>query len=73
MAHPFLSCCLPTACRQGVGRQLLDLVREVAEGARARMMWLTVADYNPNAIAFYNEYGFKKTQVWFMVLALSVI
>ena len=48
-------------------------MREVAEGARARMMWLTVADYNPNAIAFYNEYGFKKTQGWFMVLALSVI
>ena len=40
-------------------------MKEVAEGARARMMWLTVADYNPNAIAFYNEYGFKKTQVRF--------
>ena len=49
--------------RQGIGKQLLDLTKEVAKGARARMMWLNVADYNPNAIAFYREYGFQKTEV----------
>jgi hypothetical protein len=27
------------------------------------MMWLNVAEYNPNAIAFYLSYGFKKTSV----------
>ncbi len=26
-------------------------------------MWLHVADYNPNAIAFYNAYGFQRTEV----------
>lgn len=30
---------------------------------RARMMWLTVAEWNPNAIAFYLKYGFERTQV----------
>ena len=27
------------------------------------MMWLNVAEYNPNAVAFYQSYGFKKTSV----------
>ena len=26
-------------------------------------MWLNVAEYNPNAVAFYLSYGFKKTSV----------
>ncbi|GAX83775.1 hypothetical protein CEUSTIGMA_g11200.t1 [Chlamydomonas eustigma] len=48
--------------RQGLGQQLLDLVKKVALGARARMMWLHVAEYNPSAISFYTKYGFQKTE-----------
>jgi hypothetical protein len=34
----------------------------------SRIMWLHVAEYNPNAISFYNEYGFQKTEVGASVL-----
>ncbi|PNH01521.1 hypothetical protein TSOC_012578, partial [Tetrabaena socialis] len=43
--------------RQGLGSRLLDLVREVGEQAGAKSLWLHVASYNPNAIAFYSRYG----------------
>ena len=49
--------------RQGIGKRLIDLTKEVAKGARARMMWLHVAEYNPTAISFYTDYGFQKTEV----------
>ena len=42
---------------------MLDLVKEVAKAARARIMWLHVADYNPNALSFYLDFGFRKTEV----------
>ncbi|KAG2492417.1 hypothetical protein HYH03_009360 [Edaphochlamys debaryana] len=48
--------------RQGLGSRLLDLAREVAEEAGARAVWLHVAEYNPNAIAFYEGYGFGPAQ-----------
>ncbi|GLI61643.1 hypothetical protein VaNZ11_004066, partial [Volvox africanus] len=44
--------------RQGLGSQLIDLVREVAEQAGCKSMLLHVAEYNPNAISFYSAYGF---------------
>ncbi|KXZ44907.1 hypothetical protein GPECTOR_61g860 [Gonium pectorale] len=45
--------------RQGLGSGLLDLAREVGTEAGCKAMWLHVADYNPNAIAFYTSYGFS--------------
>lgn len=36
------------------------------------MMWLTVAEWNPNAIAFYLKYGFERTQVSEVVMASMV-
>ncbi|MEW5314462.1 MAG: hypothetical protein WDW38_005960 [Sanguina aurantia] len=47
--------------RQGVGKTLLDCAKEVAIAARAKMIWLNVAEYNPSALAFYERYGFNKT------------
>ncbi|GLC47311.1 Charged multivesicular body protein 4C [Pleodorina starrii] len=44
--------------RQGLGSQLIDLVREVAVQAGCKSLLLHVAEYNPNAIAFYGRYGF---------------
>mmetsp|Transcript_21521 Transcript_21521/g.59621 ORF Transcript_21521/g.59621 Transcript_21521/m.59621 type:complete len:378 (+) Transcript_21521:41-1174(+) len=47
--------------RQGVGSQLLDYVKQVAQLAGARMAWLNVAEFNPNALSFYEAAGFKRT------------
>ncbi|KAF5841963.1 acyl-CoA N-acyltransferase, partial [Dunaliella salina] len=47
--------------RQGIGSQLLEYVKEVAQLAGARMAWLNVAEFNPNALSFYEAAGFKRT------------
>lgn len=43
---------------QGLARQLMDAVVEVAEGAAARTLWLAVWERNPRAIAFYSKCGY---------------
>jgi ribosomal protein S18 acetylase RimI-like enzyme len=47
--------------KQGVGRQLLDIVKEVAKAAGAPILCLEVAEWNGSAIEFYLKYGLQKT------------
>jgi ribosomal protein S18 acetylase RimI-like enzyme len=53
----------PEARRQGVAVQLLDAARArvTEQGARSVALWVT--DENPGARAFYEAYGFRRTDV----------
>lgn len=52
---------LPEYQRMGIGRKLTD--RAVDWLGRKKKIFLKVASYNQNAIAFYEKYGFVKTGV----------
>lgn len=51
----------PQYRRAGLGRRLLDTVRQWATSRKLRTLHLMVTNTNDSAIAFYERYGFKKT------------
>ena len=49
----------PDSQRQGIGRALLDAVRDWAQEQGARRLWLQVNRDNTQALAAYRQYGFR--------------
>jgi ribosomal protein S18 acetylase RimI-like enzyme len=45
---------------EGIGKSLLDKCIQLARLKNIKTVWLGVWEHNPNAIAFYKKYGFKK-------------
>lgn len=45
--------------RRGVGRALIDAVKDWARSRKARIVHLGVYEFNQAAIAFYEKIGFK--------------
>ncbi|GFH30676.1 N-acetyltransferase domain-containing protein, partial [Haematococcus lacustris] len=62
MAVPFLGVDFEFR-RQGLGKQLMDVAREVAQQAKVKLLCLTIAEHNQAAQAFYSQYGFKEQQL----------
>ena len=52
-------CVDPSACRHGVGKSLLDKVREYANLKDCEFLMLNVWEFNQNAVEFYEKYGFS--------------
>lgn len=49
----------PDSQRRGIGRALLDAVRDWAQAQGARRLWLQVNRGNTQALAAYRQYGFR--------------
>jgi GNAT superfamily N-acetyltransferase len=49
----------PDTQRQGIGRALLEAVRDWAQQQGARRLWLQVNRGNTQALAAYRQYGFR--------------
>ncbi|MEZ5424825.1 MAG: GNAT family N-acetyltransferase [Pyrinomonadaceae bacterium] len=56
---------------QGLGWSLLENCLAEAEKHLCDAIWLSVWQYNPRAIAFYEKYGFRKVGEHFFDLASS--
>jgi ribosomal protein S18 acetylase RimI-like enzyme len=54
----------PEARRQGVGRQLMDAARRMAEDTGAAWLELATAKNNHGAQALYRECGYEKDEVY---------
>lgn len=52
----------PAARGRGLGRELIDAVRQRAAEQGARYVKLTVYDRNPAALAFYHAMGFQSCE-----------
>ena len=52
----------PSARGQGLGRELIQAVRQRAAEQGARYVKLTVYDRNPEALAFYHGIGFESCE-----------
>ena len=53
---------LPAYQRLGLGRLLLDWMEQEA-GPATRNLWVCAADFNVDALRFYERHGFKRTAV----------
>ena len=45
--------------RRGLGKQMIDRVRQIAKELGIKVIWLAVIDSNISAITFYENIGFK--------------
>jgi ribosomal protein S18 acetylase RimI-like enzyme len=49
---------------RGVGRAVMEAVREHGRVAGAERVWLITTTDNPNAIAFYEHIGMRRGRTW---------